>query len=779
MLYSQQIKNLVSGISQQPPILRLPEQLAVQENGLSTEASGLQKRPPTIFLANLSDKIGEGHTPLMHFVNRDERERYIMYFYGGGLNIFGLDGVRKNLTIQDDPEYLNTTNPRRDLRVITIADHTFILNRNVKVKMTAEKTGDAFNTQGALVHVKQGQYGRTYRIWDGDKLIATHETPDGSDKSHTKLIDTNYIATKLAEAVRAGNYTVDVGNTWLRIYGVKKVSTQDGFNNQALIGTTGHIQKFSLLPETAPDGYVVKVAGDPKGGAGSYYVSYDASDGVWKECAAPDLLVAIDPATMPHALIRGSDGSFTFCRKEWGKREAGDEDSNPLPSFINQTLNDIFFYRNRLGVLSGENVILSESAEYFNFWMTTANDILDTDCIDVPTTTTRINILNFAVPFNQSLYCFSDSTQFVLSSDTVLSPKNCALVETTGFNASPSCRPVVAGKNLYFPAERAEYTSIKEYYNVQDIADVKNAQDITSHVASYIPNGVYQMTVSTNEGLMLFLTEGDVNSIYVYKYLFLNEQRVQASWSRWSFGGPVYGAFFIGSSLYVLLNRGDKHVLERLDLTGSTKDFPHAEPYRVYLDSKRVASTGTYNAEYDYTEYDLRGEYGRTDFTGVPAISAVLPSGRCEVIPAAELVDGYKLRLPGSHATEKVILGLPYTFLIEMSPVYIRQEDSKGGMRAVTNGRLQVRSIDLNYAETGAFTACVKSRGHTYTYRMTDKRIGRMPFGRIAFDSGTFRIPVQSENTAYELTITSDFPFPVALIGCIWKGNFVPRTKGV
>ena len=780
MLYSQQIKNLVSGISQQPPILRLPEQLEEQINGFSTEASGLQKRPPTVFLANLSDKIGEIHTPLMHFINRDEHERYIMYFYNGHLDIFGLDGSKKSITIKDDPSYLNVTNPRKDLRVITIADHTFILNRNVKVQLTDEKTPDAFNVQGALVHVKQGQYGRTYRIWADDKLVASYETPDGSDKSHTKMIDTNFIATRLAEEARKAGLTVDVGNTWLRLHGTKKIATQDGFNNQALIGTVGHIQKFSLLPETAPDGFVVKVAGDPKGNnAGSYYVSYDASEGVWKECAAPNIPLAIDASTMPHALIRESDGSFTFCRKEWGKRTAGDEDSNPLPSFINQTLNDIFFYRNRLGVLSGENVILSESAEYFNFWMTTANDILDTDCIDVPTTTTRINILNFAVPFNQSLYCFSDTTQFTLSSDTVLSPKNCALVEVTGFNASPTCRPIVAGKNLYFPAERAEYTSIKEYYNVQDIADIKNAQDITSHVASYIPNGVYQMVVNTNENIMLFLTEGDTHSVYVYKYLFLNEQRVQASWSRWRMSGKVYGAFFISSSLYVLLDRGGKHILERMDFTENTKDFPQKEPYRVYLDSKLIAKHGKYDAAFDCTEYNILQEYDCTGLTDIDAVGYVLPNGKYEVVPRNELAEGTKIYVTGDHTKEPVVLGIPYCFHIQLGTIYIRQEDRSGGLKAVTNGRLQIRSIDLNYSETGAFVAKVKSHHHTYTYTMTNKEIGQMVFGAVTFDTGSFRIPVQALNTAYELTIESNMPFPVSLIGFMWKGSFVPRTKGV
>lgn len=58
-LINQDIKNLVSGVSQQPPILRHPEQLEEQLNGYSSEAGGLQKRPPSILVSNLGRKIND------------------------------------------------------------------------------------------------------------------------------------------------------------------------------------------------------------------------------------------------------------------------------------------------------------------------------------------------------------------------------------------------------------------------------------------------------------------------------------------------------------------------------------------------------------------------------------------------------------------------------------------------------------------------------------------------------------------------------------------------
>ena len=778
MLISQNIKNLVSGISQQAPILRLPEQLEVQENGLSTEASGLVRRPPTVFVRSLMQALPESDDPLLHFVDRDERTKYFIYFYRDEISIVDTDGKSYPVSYREDRSYLKTNTPQDILRVLTVADHTFIVNRSIPVRMRSDKTPDVWQTQGALVNIKQGQYGRTYTISVNGSEVARHETPDGSDKSHTKQIDTDYIKDQLAAQVRAKGYTVDTGSAWLRIRGVGSVATSDGFNNQAMVGFVQKAQKFSLLPAQAPDGYTLAIAGDPNSsGAGSYYVSYSAADKIWKECAKPDILLGFDPSTMPHELVRQGDGSFVFQRCAWDDRKIGDDDSNPLPSFVGQPISDIAFHRNRLVLLSGENVICSESAEYFNFWMTTSNDILDTDPIDVSTTTERVNILSYAIPFGGELYCFSDKSQFVLRADTVLSPKNTALVEVTGFTSNTSCRPVRAGRNLYFAADRSEYTSIKEYYSVQQVSEEKNAQDITSHVPDYIPNGVYQIAASNNENILLILTKGDRRAIYIYKYLFMNEQRVQASWSRWTFGGRVFGAFFVGSTLFVFLNRGGRHCLEKMNFTTYKTSDLAGEPYRVYLDSKKIAVTASYNEVTKSTSFNLVHEYGLSSLKALPKIGVVFPSGKYQ---EAQIENG-RATISGEHTAAGIVIGFPYETHIRLSPVHLHSERSE---RIETNltGRLQLRYIRLNYADTGGFTVTVTYRsGRTCRYIMTARIITDKNniLGRVPSDTGVFKIPVQSLNTDATIDIRSDLPLPLSLIGFLWEGSYVARSKGV
>lgn len=784
MQYSQAIKNLVAGISQQPPILRLPEQLEEQINGFSTEVSGLQKRPPTLHIKSIKDvSFTDVEEPLIHFVNRDATERYIMIFHDNTIEVIDIDGNEKTVTVSEDADYLKTTNPREDLRVLTVADYTFIVNRKKTVKMTTKTSPDYFTSQGALIHVKQGQYGRTYKIFVNGSCIASYTTPDGSSPSHTAQIDTAYIAEQLASQCTAKKWETETGDCWVHVKGsVTSVSTQDGFNNQAMIGIKDTIQRFSLLPATAPDNYCVKVKGDPNGSdSGSYYVKYNSADKVWEEYCKPNIPVEIDPSTMPHALIRNADGTFTFKKCDWKEREIGDDDSNPLPSFVDNTINDIFFFRNRLGVLSGENVVLSESAEYFNMWMTTANDILDTDCIDVPATTTKINILKYAINFNEDLYVFSNDSQFVLRVDTVLSPKNCALVESTSFRSSPDCRPMVSGKNMYFASERAEFTSIKEYYNVQNVTDVKNAQDITSHVPSYIPNGVYQIIVSTDENMMFFLTTGDRNSVYIYKYLFVDDNRVQGSWSKWNFNGLIFGGLFMESTLYLLIKRGSVLTLEKAKFTFNSLDYPE-EPYRVYLDRKIVAKNGVFDSVYERTSFNLKTIYSTSDISDITTIGIVDASGKYIEVPKADITSDGTFYLSENYSNKSIVIGVPYEFKATLSTIYIKKQDNSGGTQAMLNGRLQLHEVAINYDATGYFDVTIEHlSGRTYTKSMTGKTLGTLTstLGKIPSETGTFKVSVHSLNTQCKISIVSKAPLPVAIVGLVWRGNFIQKTKGV
>lgn len=904
-LINQDIKNLVSGVSQQPPILRHPEQLEGQLNGLSTEASGLQKRPPTIFEANLGKRGNAINKPLIHFIDRDTDEKYIVIFTGAGVEVFDLQGNKKTVNINEDASYIYTQRPRSNIKAITIADYTFISNTAQKTKMTDKIDDISWNTQGLLVNIKSGQYGRTYKIVVNDETVASYETPDGSDKSHTKQIATDFIVQKLASQCIDKGYVTTTGSSWLylkksafvtetgetvyiqppttpaqqedifkglnynylatrpfytpstvtRSLGTiivtipkKEVLTKtadieaynkvkaeidkcssdgwsvtsadsklthyyyneewgeteaetytikytentnspsysiakslitsaevfDGYNNQAAFGILKSVQKFTNLPATAPDGYLVKIVGEEGSNTDDYYVKYSAEEKVWKECARPNLKNHFDTSTLPHVLVREADGTFTFRRAEWEARDIGDEDSNPIPSFIGQTINDVFYHRNRLGFLSGENVILTRSANFFNFWMTSATKVQDTDPIDLAVSDNTISTLYNAVTFDTDLILFSREAQFMLSADGILTPTSANLSPAvTHYEASLKAKPVNAGRNVYFVAERAKYTTVREFFTAADNTDAKDVQDITSHVPNYIPNGVYKIIPSTVENVMLYLTEGDETAIYVYKYLFIDSQRVQAAWSKWDVQGVVYGGQFIDSYPYLIVERNGCYCLEKISFTLNTTDFD-GEAYRTLLDCKHTyrIPADCYDSLNDETTVSVSDIFGNI-YEQDKQYSAVASDGTY-----AKAKEG-KLVFIGDYSNQVLAVGINYNFKIVMSTIMVKQSDN-GSTQALIEGRLQLRQMWFNYADSGYFKVTVDIKDkQAYVYEYTSRLLGTRfnILGAMPFATGSFKFPIQAKNENVNICLETDTPLPVSLVGAGWIGNYQRRTR--
>lgn len=790
-LYSQTIKNIVSGISQQPAILRLPEQLEEQINGYSTEVGGLQKRAPTVHIKNLFVAPSSTYRPLVHVVKRDEEEKYIMIFDGnGGCKIYDEDGKEYKVTIDaKSAPYITGVDPRKYLRCITIADYTFIVNTKKKVAMTGKvwDSGRWKDTQGALFNVKSGQYGRTYACIINDVTIATYTTPDGSNASDSTKVDVNWIAEQLATSAKSNGWTVETGDSWLYVKKagttIKTVKIKDGYNGMSMFGIYHAVQNFNNLPRSAPNGFTVQVKGATNV-ADDYYVRYDGDTQLWTECARPETPTTIDSSTMPQGLVRNADMSFTLKPLDWDDRDVGDEDSNPEPSFVGATINDIFFYRNRLGFISGENVILSRSASFFNFWFASVVDMQDTDPIDLAVSHNSVSILYHAVPFDEELLLFSNDTQFLLRADGILSPKNCSITEVTEFTCNPYVRPVGAGRRVYFPTERAEFTTIKEYFTIEDTTNLKDAQDVTSHVPSFIPNGVYKIVSSNTENVLGFFTIGAESKVYIYKYLFVDNSRLQSSWSYWEFNGArILGGGFINSTLYLVFDRQGMITLESVSFTYNTKDYEEYEPYRVFMDRKVVLpaiSSDAYDDIEGRTKVDMKTMYGDTLKAGV-SYGLVDSKGFFRKWTPEEMVDGRYVWLQGNWVGRRLIEGELYKFKAKFSEVMIRKQDDNG-VTAYTEGRLQLRNFWVNYENCGYIKAIVECFDkETYEYVMTARLLGsgRNKIGLTALETGQFKFPVQSLSSNCSISIETELPMPVALIGAGWEGVYYKRATRV
>jgi hypothetical protein len=348
------------------------------------------------------------------------------------------------------------------------------------------------------------------------------------------------------------------------------------------------------------DEILVKVEGDQSSSFDTFWLVW--RDEVWKETTAPGIEYQLDSATMPHVLIREEDGSFSFKELEWVDRSVGDDDTAPLPSFIGKSLSDIFFYKNRLGFLSGDNVILSAVGDYYNFFPTTILDVLDSDSIDICVDTNKATRLSYAIPTNDSLLLFSDKAQFTLKGSDILGASTASITQTTSYDFNSLAEPITVGANVYFTLDSSRYSSVMEYTLGADIL-ASEATCITEHVPSYIPKGIKAITGDAHLNLLFALSQETPNTLYYYKYYWQGDTKAQSAWSKWTFSGSIYHIFILESFLYLLIDRGEGVNLERINL--------EALPYddRLYLDNGSI----DYDMEVLLTKWAVKNQKNVTD----------------------------------------------------------------------------------------------------------------------------------------------------------------------
>lgn len=783
MLISQSIPNLANGVSQQPFTLRLASQAELQENGMSTTSQGLRKRPPTKHLKKILN--GTYTNAYIHTINRDETERYVVVISGGDLKVFDLAGTEKTVNFPSGKAYLTAADPSYNFRAVTVADYTFIVNRGFTI--TTGATTAATRNPEALVSVKVGNYGKTYSIILNGSTVATYTTPDGTSGSHTAAISTDNIASQLfgqMSGLAASGYSITRYGSVIHISRTSEftIRCEDGFNNGAMLALKDQVQKFQDLPANAGvNDFAVEVIGDKQTGFDDFWVKFDSSGtGAWKETIEPGTRLGYTATTMPHTLVRNNDGTFTFAPTTWNDRTVGTLSSNPDPSFVGKKITDIFFYRNRLGFLADESVIFSEASEFFNFYRTTVTELLDSDPIDVTVSHTKVSTLQYAIPFNRQLLLFSAQSQFVVEAGDLLTPKTIAIKQATEFESDPAVKPAGIGKNVYFALTKGDYTGVREYFPVDEISGINDSVEVTGHIPQYIPKNAYKMAPCLTEDILVVLSKTDRSAMWVYKFYFNNNEKLQSSWSKWILdsGDSILNVDFILSEMVLVIQRSDGLYLEKL--SAAVGDIGANEPYTVHLDRKLTVAKANLTFDGTYTNIPvayLPGPITSGSWEAIIATGQPKKAGTRLALTST----GSGARIAGDFTNCDLIVGRKYTFRYQFSPITIKQQAGQA-IKSDTQGRLQLRTMQVNFDRTGYFTAKVTPEGRsTYTYVYSGKTLGQpsATIGTIELDTHNMKFPILAENRHVTIELNSDAPLPCAFLSADWEGMYVKRSRGM
>jgi len=562
------------------------------------------------------------------------------------------------------------------------------------------------------------------------------------------------------------------------------VLTADGSGNTGMYSIRDEISDFTKLPYHASTDSIIKVTGEDGDTLSDYYVKFE-TDGLWKETIGQGVSLGLNNSTLPHALINNNDGTFTFQEIDWDDRNAGDGITNSNPSFVGNKINNLLFYKNRLGMLSRDNLILSENAGFFNFFSKTVTQVLDTDPIDIAASGSEVNTLFDSVAFNESLLLFSEKAQYKLGSVAeTISPTSAVLNEVSAFEFDANVKPVSAGKYAYFAQARNNNTAIREYYADDDTL-TNDGLDITVSVQNLIPSNAYQLISNTTEDTLITLasdtadtqtapytTGTDITSInggtmFIYKYFFDKGEKVQTAWSKWTFdNAKILGGMSFESFVYLLVVEGTDTKLVKIDLRNlrdSTIGF------NIYLDLRKNV-TGTYDANTDLTTFT--SPYGAK--TGLIAVDGVNGNNY-----AVTNTSGSTYTIEGNHTN--LIIGIPYESKYTMSPQYVR-ENSGRGLVAITSGRYQIRNISLNYETSGYFQVEVTPNGRSTSYSFMNGYVigtATSKVGVPAISSGTIKVPVSCRNTDFTLDIKSSSHLPMYIASAEVEGYYHNRSQRI
>jgi len=648
-LVNNTLSSLNAGVTQQYQEGRFDSQVEEMENCTPSLTRGVLRRNPIQEVANLSGVPADLTDAYVYSYDRGTgTEQYIVIIPGDGyIHVFNANTgafLYKNSTVHTYLQVSGSDTAKESFEALTIGDHTFLINKTKTIDMTsAVSTSDGYEdmafywikkTTSVVSQQKQSgtdpitsgslMLGYEYRL-NGTTVAATEDTRPGETP-----IDVN-TSKKIAEAIKDDYvYSLATSFSGSVAYNDNFAGTDwswdDTFGNEASLGVWTTLDDAEKLPAQIPaalDGFIVKISGGTSAEFDDYFLKYSDSTKTWKETTAPGVKTTLDPATMPHVLYRLTggflfdeyegiitDGSALDGVSKWESRTSGGLDELQDPSFIGNTLNNIFFHKNRLGFLTDDNIILSSTGEYGKFFVSTIQNVLDDDVIDLAVASTDVTILRHAVSTAGSLVLFSDDTQFQLTAlEGPLTPNSADISPLSNYTYGKGANAKAIGNRIFFSNQAGGYSQIYSYKISDKGSQVTEAIPMTLHIPSYIDKSVSRIIGHDVLGYTFLEIADTPKELIVLTSVVRGKEDLQNAFHKWTFDKEIVSTHIINNELYILFKNGDlTHML--LETPG---DFTNTS----YLDRYNVTDGDTeYTSHIKFSEFFIRDGEGKGTVRG-------------------------------------------------------------------------------------------------------------------------------------------------------------------
>jgi hypothetical protein len=565
------------------------------------------------------------------------------------------------------------------------------------------------------------------------------------------------------------------------------IYTRGGTANKAMLGIKGVVNDIGDLPEQCVEGMILRVRNTESAEADDYYVKFVSSTpgsnglGSWEEVVKPGLPINFNESTMPHALIRESNGNFTLRPlsgrfddvNSWAPRAVGDDKTNPVPTFVGRGISSVFFYQNRLGFLSEDSVILSQAGDYFNFWQGSAIAVADSDPIDITANSVRPAILMAAVGTSKGLLLFANNSQFLLSStETAFAASTVKMNEISNYNYDSHVLPLESGVSTVFVSEADTYSKVFEMA-VDSSENRPQVADTTRSIPQYIPPGLTFYGNTPNNSM--FLLGDDTDTVYVFKFFNQGNERQLAGWSRWTFPAKVKLFSFDNDAAFLVMRNGGDSILCGMELLDDQDAAPiesrmgaFTPRLDLYQTNNRVATdplSKFFKVYFENGSYCLNG-------SAVIIFTKGTRAGTFLNIKAEQDATGWHLPVPDKYLNQPFIIGYGYDMEVDLPSMFVIQEN-----KADRKNIPVVENLYLDLFASGQYIVEVNKQGYaTNTIRLEATPSDVYDSNSPAIDEVvTKSVPIFIRGDLAYVAIYAPDPLPATITSYSWTGHYNNR----
>ena len=410
--------------------------------------------------------------------------------------------------------------------------------------------------------------------------------------------------------------------------------------------------------------------------------------------------------------------AFTFSAITWEDRKAGDDLTNPHPSFMGKTINRAFWHDDRLGFLSEDNVIFSKAKTPYDFYSATARATILADPIDVNCASVRPTKLHAVKPARQGLVLFSKSQQFLIySDDGPLTPTSAKIRAISNMEMSDDVEPIDVGTHMNFISKTPNFVRVFAL-QTKGLEESPDILDIGRVVNEWITIDVDTLVASIQNEFIAMSSQAS-DEIYFYRTYSDGEKLLMESWFKWSLPGTVQNMAVDQDDMFCVTKQGNQYTISKANLTQSPEVavITNAQGQKVNpcMDLYAQATSVTYDATNDlskcYIPYaHLADKKNIVLVAGTTAAGTFNNSGYTVNADADSngtyfIVNGQDL----SGVASNVYVGYAYDFDLQLPQLYYQL--SEDGKNTDFSANLTVSRCKFNVGLSGVMGFKLNSIG--------------------------------------------------------------------